>query len=146
MKATSVPLSPRTSVSEYVLPSTPASAKSRAFQPKLQMPGRLSAIAVPPSGSYRVRRSEARLEFLRRIELIVERRVHHIEHAPRARHADGPALFEAVDGRHARLVAGQPVEDIDDLPTQLFLPDAPEAGESRHQGGSPRTSCHDTVA
>src|SRR2546428_42247 len=137
MKATSVPLSPRTPPSEYVLPSTPASAKSRAFQLKLQMPGRLSAIAIPPSGPYRVRRSEAWLEFLRRIELIVERRVHHVEHAPRARHADGLALFEAVDGRHARLVAGQPVEDIDDLPTQLFLPDAPEAGGIPPQRGGP---------
>src|SRR5215204_2931581 len=43
MKATSVPLSPRTSASDHVLPSTPLSAKSRAIQPKSQMPVRAIA-------------------------------------------------------------------------------------------------------
>src|SRR6266702_2983853 len=46
MKATSVPFFPRTSASDQVLPSTPLSEKSRAFQPKSQMPVLVSAIAV----------------------------------------------------------------------------------------------------
>src|SRR6266852_2133122 len=48
MKTTSVPLRPRTSSCAQVLPSTPLSSKSRAFQPKSQMPVSVSAIAVTP--------------------------------------------------------------------------------------------------
>src|SRR5262245_39505644 len=44
MKATSVPLGPRASASAQVRPSTPESEKSRAFQPKSQMPGRVVAM------------------------------------------------------------------------------------------------------
>src|SRR4029077_7522543 len=46
MKATSVPLRPRTSASVYVFPSRPRSAKSRAFQPNSQIPGLASTIAT----------------------------------------------------------------------------------------------------
>src|SRR5712671_3230483 len=48
MKAMSVPFGPRTSASEWILPSTPFNAKSRALQPKAQMPVLLNAIMRPP--------------------------------------------------------------------------------------------------
>src|SRR3954470_17092484 len=45
MKAMTVPFLPRTSASEWVLASTPASAKSGAFQPKLQILDGMTAMA-----------------------------------------------------------------------------------------------------
>src|SRR5262245_56040107 len=43
-----IPFGPRTLASVWILPSTPLSLNSRAFQPKLQMLAAVSAMAPPP--------------------------------------------------------------------------------------------------
>ena len=60
----------------------------------------------------------------------VKRRIHHIEYAPRARHANGLTLFEPVDRRDARLISRQPAQNIDDFPPELFLPDLAQSRKS----------------
>ena len=52
-------------------------------------------------------RLPAHFEFFAGIELVLHRAVDDVEDAARARHADGVALFEAVDRGNARLAAGK---------------------------------------
>jgi hypothetical protein len=100
----------------------------------------LNGFAVPIAGH--VGRLPAHLQFFAGVERVLERAIDDVEYAARARHADRFALLQSVDRRDAGFAAGQAAEDIDDFPSKLFLPQLPQAGESRLEGAGSRTFGH----
>lgn len=71
------------------------------------------------------------LQFLARIERIVECGVDHVEHAPRIGDTNANSLLQPVDRRNAWPSPGKPIDNVGHLPAKLLSPDLAETGKQR---------------